>query len=141
VVQDVEIPVGECAQFLHWFLREVPIEPLWLCPLRIRDDGPVAPAPGARPWALYPLRAGETYVNVGFWSTVPATPGRPGAVNRLVEDEVSALHGHKSLYSDSYYDRAEFDHLYGGDAYRVLKARYDPGGRLLDLYSKAVQRQ
>ena len=141
VVQDVEIPVGDCATFLHWFLREVPIEPLWLCPLRIREDGPAAPVPGARPWSLYPLRAGETYVNVGFWSTVPATPGEPGAVNRLIEREVTALHGHKSLYSDSYYDRAEFDLLYGGDAYRVLKARYDPRGRLLDLYSKAVQRQ
>jgi len=72
---------------------------------------------------------------------VPATPGQPGAVNRLVEREVTALHGHKSLYSDAYYDRAEFDRLYGGDAYRALKARYDPRGRLLDLYSKAVQRQ
>ena len=141
VVQDVEVPVGECAGFLHWFLREVPIEPLWICPLRIREDGPAGAVPGQRPWSLYPLRAGETYVNVGFWSTVPATPGQPGAVNRLVEREVTALHGHKSLYSDAYYDRAEFDRLYGGDAYRALKARYDPRGRLLDLYSKAVQRQ
>jgi FAD/FMN-containing dehydrogenase len=141
VVQDVEIPVGECAGFLHWFLREVPIEPLWICPLRIREDGPAGAVPGQRPWSLYPLRAGETYVNVGFWSTVPATPGQPGAVNRLVEREVTTLHGHKSLYSDAYYDRAEFDRLYGGDAYRALKARYDPRGRLLDLYSKAVQRQ
>ena len=141
VVQDVEVPVGECAGFLHWFLREVPIEPLWVCPLRIREDGPAGAVPGERPWSLYPLRAGETYVNVGFWSTVPATPGQPGAVNRLVEREVTTLHGHKSLYSDAYYDRAEFDRLYGGDAYRALKARYDPRGRLLDLYSKAVQRQ
>ncbi len=32
VVQDVEIPVRECAAFVHWFLREIPIEPIWLCP-------------------------------------------------------------------------------------------------------------
>jgi FAD/FMN-containing dehydrogenase len=141
VVQDVEVPVGECAAFLHWFLREIPIEPIWLCPLRVRESGPAQAAPGSRPWPLYPLRAGETYVNVGFWSTVPATPGQPGAANRLVEREVTARHGHKSLYSDAWYDRAEFDRLYGGEAYQALKERYDPDSRLLDLYSKAVQRR
>ncbi|WP_420121245.1 FAD-binding protein, partial [Nakamurella sp.] len=35
VVQDVEIPVERTAEFLRWFLAEVPIEPIWLCPLRI----------------------------------------------------------------------------------------------------------
>ena len=32
-MQDVEIPIGRTAEFLRWFLREVPIEPIWLCPL------------------------------------------------------------------------------------------------------------
>ena len=141
VVQDVEVPVEECAAFLHWFLREIPIDPVWLCPLRVREDGPARPEPGSRPWPLYPLRTGQTYVNVGFWSTVPATPGQPGAANRLIEREVTALRGHKSLYSDAYYERAEFDRLYGGEAFRALKERYDPDSRLLDLYSKAVQRR
>ena len=36
-----------------------------------------------RIWPLYPLRPGETYVNVGFWSSVP--PGPQGAANRLIE--------------------------------------------------------
>jgi FAD/FMN-containing dehydrogenase len=133
----------ECAAFLHWFLREIPIEPVWLCPLRLREGSSALAAPGDdRPWPLYPLRAGQTYVNVGFWSTVPADPDAPeGAANRLIEAEVAKLHGHKSLYSDSYYDEAEFARLYGGDAYLALKARYDPQSRLLGLYSKAVQRK
>ena len=41
----------------------VPIEPIWLCPLRLRDTDR---------WPLYPIRPGHTYVNVGFWSAVPA---------------------------------------------------------------------
>ena len=49
--------------------------------------------------------------------------------------------GHKSLYSDSFYDRATFDRLYGGAALRDLKDRYDPDRRLLDLHDKAVRRQ
>ncbi len=47
--------------------------------------------------------------------------------------------GHKSLYSDAYYDEATFARLYGDTAYRPVKRRYDPAGRLPTLYEKAVQ--
>ena len=131
VVQDVEIPLAATAEFLRWFLREVPIEPIWLCPLRLRSD---------QAWSLYPLRPGETYVNVGFWSSVPSDPGaQPGATNRRIEHEVTALGGHKSLYSESFYDEDEFRRLYGGAQYTALKQRWDPDGRLPDLYAKAVR--
>lgn len=97
---------------------------------------------GAQPWSLYPLRAGGTYVNIGFWGTVPIAPGRAdGDVNRDVERAVSGFEGHKSLYSDAYYAQDEFWDRYGGATYRPLKQRYDPDGRLLDLYAKAVGRR
>ncbi|KRC59266.1 FAD-linked oxidase [Agromyces sp. Root81] len=131
VIQDVEVPIERCAEFLDWFLENVPIEPIWLCPLRLRGDDA---------WPLYPLEPHRSYVNVGFWSTVPVG-ATEGETNRSIEREVSALDGHKSLYSDAFYGRAEFDALYGGDAYRAAKQRYDPGSRLLDLYAKAVQRR
>ncbi len=130
VVQDVEIPLENTAAFLRWFLREVPIEPIWLCPLRLRDD---------RSWTLYPLQPGERYVNVGFWSTVPAAPGEPGAANRRIEERVSELGGHKSLYSEAFYDEETFWRHYGGADYPALKERYDPDHRLPDLYAKAVR--
>ncbi|SEM68754.1 FAD/FMN-containing dehydrogenase [Cryobacterium luteum] len=131
VVQDVEIPIERCAEFLGWFLNNVPIEPIWLCPLRLR---------GEERWPLYPIRPKQGYVNVGFWSTVPVG-SIEGETNRLIEHKVGELDGRKSLYSDSYYSREEFDELYGGDSYRAAKKRYDPDSRLLDLYSKAVQRR
>jgi FAD/FMN-containing dehydrogenase len=163
VVQDVEIPAERMAEFLTWFLREVPIAPLWLCPLRLRDIGPTVPTTattdpsdltnpadvpdlgahgGPGPWPLYPLVPDQTYVNVGFWSTVPIAPGdRDGEVNRRIEKAVADHDGHKSLYSDSYYPPEEFWALYGGRAYRKVKAGYDPESRLLDLYAKAVGRR
>ena len=132
-MQDVEIPLGRTADFLGWFLREVPIRPFWLCPVRMRSTAP---------WPLYPLDPGVDYVNVGFWSTVPIGPGgRDGDANRRVEDAVAAHGGHKSLYSDAYYDEDRFWALYGGTAYRDVKHRYDPDGRLLALYAKAVKRR
>ncbi|MGB3333455.1 MAG: FAD-binding oxidoreductase [Mycobacterium sp.] len=131
VVQDIEVPLERCRQFLDWFFAHVPIEPVWLCPLRLRGD---------EEWPLYPIRSNRTYVNVGFWSSVPAG-ATEGATNRLIEAKVSELDGHKSLYSDSYYTAAEFDELYGGETYRRIKKIYDPDSRLLDLYAKAVRRR
>ena len=136
VVQDVEIPLDRTAEFLGWFLDTIPIDPIWLCPLVLRDTGE-----GPRRWPLYPLEPGETYVNVGFWSTAPILPGREdGDVNRTIERKVGELGGHKSLYSDAYYDEQTFWQLYGGEAYRAAKRVHDPEGRLPDLYAKAVRR-
>jgi FAD/FMN-containing dehydrogenase len=140
VIQDVEIPIDRTAEFLRWFDREVPIEPVWLCPIQLRDNG--AHPAGEQVWPLYPLEQGQLYVNVGFWSTVAIEPGRAdGDVNRMIEAQVDAVDGHKSLYSDAYYDEADFWARYGGGVYSAAKQRYDPKGRLLDLYAKAVRRR
>jgi FAD/FMN-containing dehydrogenase len=145
VVQDVEIPLARTADFLAWFLKEIPIEPVWLCPIQLRDAGATAAFAteyDGVPWPLYPLRLGQPYVNVGFWSTVAITDGaQDGDVNRRIEAEVSEHDGHKSLYSDAYYGEDEFWALYGDADYHAAKRRYDPSSRLLDLYAKAVKRR
>ncbi len=133
VVQDVEIPVARGAEFLRFFAADVGMSPVWLCPLRLRSD---------QAWPLYPLTPGEVYVNFGFWGTVPLPPGRAdGYHNRLVEDEVAALGGHKGLYSASFYTEEQFWASYNGPAYAALKQRYDGAGRLAGLYEKCVRGQ
>jgi FAD/FMN-containing dehydrogenase len=131
VIQDVDIPIAHAARFLAFFQREVPIAPVWICPLRAGAD--------ADRFALYPMQPGALYVNFGFWDVVRAPEAyAPGHFNRRVEDEVRALHGIKSLYSDSYYPRDAFDALYGGGTYAALKRRYDPDGAFPALYDKTV---
>ena len=133
VVQDVEIPVERTADFLQWFAANVRMTPVWLCPLKLAGD---------ETWPLYPLEPDEVYVNVGFWGTVPIADGRvDGDMNRLIENAVAEHDGHKSLYSDAYYDRETFDRIYGGRNYQVLKYKYDPDQRLTGLYEKAVGRR
>jgi FAD/FMN-containing dehydrogenase len=139
VVQDVEVPLARTADFLRWFAANVKMSPIWLCPVRVHEP---AAAGGAPPWPLYPMHPGEDYVNVGFWGTVPIEDGRvDGDVNRLVENAVAAHHGHKSLYSDAYYDEETFARIYGGDVYDAVKASYDPDHRLTGMYEKAVGRK
>jgi FAD/FMN-containing dehydrogenase len=129
VTQDVEIPVEHGADFLRFFDANVGMRPVWICPLR-----------DAQAWPLYPLKPGEVYVNFGFWGTaaLPADQA-DGYYNRLIEDEVSKLDGHKSLYSTSFYPEDEFYRRYNGEAYRALKRAYDGQGRLLGLYEKCVR--
>ena len=132
VVQDVEVPVTRLAEFMEVFAREVPVEPVWLCPMKQRDPDAV--------WELYRMDPSVLYVNVGFWSTVPLAPGQvDGSHNRLIETLVEDLGGRKSLYSSSFYDEETFWRLYNGPTYDVLKKAYDGDGRLLDLYSKCVR--
>jgi FAD/FMN-containing dehydrogenase len=133
VIQDVEIPVGRGAEFLRFFAADVGMSPVWLCPLRLRSE---------TAWPLYPLAPGEVYVNFGFWGTVPLPAARgDGYHNRLVEDEVAALGGHKGLYSTSFYTEEQFWASYNGPAYAALKRGYDPDGRLAGLYEKCVRGQ
>jgi FAD/FMN-containing dehydrogenase len=133
VIQDVEIPVERLADFLRFFAERIRICPVWLCPLKLRES---------TGWPLYPMKPGRLYVNAGFWATVPLGPDeREGAYNRLIENKVTELGGHKSLYSDAFYSPEEFARLYGGATYALLKKQYDPDSRLLNLYDKAVRRQ
>ena len=132
VIQDVELPLDRLDEFLAGFMREVPIAPFWLCPLRQRD-------PQAN-WELYRLDPAKLYVNVGFWSSVELKPGMdPSHHNRWVEDEVDRLGGRKSLYSTAFYSEDRFWQLYNGPTYHRLKDSYDPDRRLLDLYAKCVR--
>ena len=131
VVQDIEVPVERLPEFLSWFDDNVGMRPVWLCPLIAREA-----------WPTYPLRVGSPYVNVGFWGMVAVGPDRVNApINRAIEAEVSRLDGHKSLYSEAFYERAEFDALYNGTNLAQVKKVYDPQGRLTSLYDKVVRRK
>ena len=131
VVQDIEVPVDRLPEFLDWFDDAIGMRPVWICPLVARES-----------WPSYPLRAGQTFVNVGFWGTVPTGADAPQAPhNRAIEAKVHELDGHKSLYSEAFYDPATFDALYNGANLAAVKKRYDPDGRLPTLYEKAVGRR
>ena len=131
VIQDVEVPVERLGEFLDWFDAEVGMRPVWLCPLVAREK-----------WPTYPLEPGRTYVNAGFWGTVHVGPDAPNAPrNRAIETAVHDLDGHKSLYSDSFYDEDTFDRLYDGANLAAVKHRYDPDDRFISLYEKAVTRR
>ncbi len=130
VIQDVDIPISRAAEFLAFYTREIGLWPLWTCPIGQAAQG--------GHFTLYPMRHGW-YVNFGFWDVKRTRAAHPaGHFNRLIERKVVELGGIKSLYSDSFFPQDEFERLYGGEAYRRLKAKYDPDGSFPGLYAKCV---
>jgi len=134
VIQDVDVPIARAPEFLEFFQREIRIKPVWICPFRAYDRN--------RPYSLWPIDRDTLYVNFGFWSEVRGRVAHPrGHFNRLIERKLAELGGLKSLYSDSFYEPAEFWAIFDRPAYGRLKAKYDPKGRLGDLYGKCVLRE
>jgi FAD/FMN-containing dehydrogenase len=132
VIQDVDIPLPRAQEFLAFLLREIGILPIWICPWR---------EPGLDVFSLYPIAGRTLYVNFGFWDVIQSREAHaPGHFNRLIEREAVRLGGIKSLYSDNFFTREEFAGAYGMRSYEILKERYDPQRRLLDLYEKCVER-
>ncbi len=129
IIQDVEIPAHRSPEFLAFFDLEIGILPVWICPAQ-------SPDPNAA-FSLFQVDSRALYMNFGFWSSVPSRHP-PGHYNRIIEHKVTALGGKKSLYSSSFFPAEEFWEIYNKPAYEALKQRYDPGGRLRDLYQKCV---
>jgi FAD/FMN-containing dehydrogenase len=130
VIQDVDIPIARAAEFLGFYAREIGLWPQWICPIGFGTQN--------QSFTLYPMRH-DWYVNFGFWDVKRTRAAHPaGHFNRLIEQKVIELGGIKSLYSDSYFPEDEFTRLYGGDAYKRLKAKYDAGNAFPGLYAKCV---
>ena len=131
VIQDVEIPLERCAEFIDFYFNSIRFTPVWICPIRPRDN--------KAGFSLYPMDPATLYVNFGFWNVIKNRKKMgPGHYNRLVEKKVSELGGMKSLYSDAYYSPEQFWDIYNKDEYFSLKKHYDPKGQFKDLYAKCV---
>ena len=105
VIQDVDIPIHNAAEFLHFLMEEIRITPVWMCPFQARNK--------RETYDLYPLDPQTIYINFGFWDVLPATGGE-GFYNRKVEGKLVALNGRKDLYSSAYFKEETIWNLYNG---------------------------
>ncbi|TVS10198.1 MAG: FAD-binding oxidoreductase [Wenzhouxiangella sp.] len=128
VIQDVDIPIANAADFLADFEAKIGIRPVWICPFVVPEGG----------FSLFSLRTDTPYINFGFWDMVRSD--KPdGYYNALVEELVAGHGGKKSLYSRNTYDESAFWQHYDREAYQALKRECDPEGRFPGLYEKTVQ--
>ena len=137
VVQDIEVPVDRLADFLDFFHREVGIEPVWLCPLRQRDP--------SRRWPLYELDPDHDATSTS--ASGPRSRCRPGVdppraeVNRRIEQVVSRARRPQVAVHHGVLRSRRVRPAVRARAYQLLRKRYDPDGRLVDMYDKTVGRR
>lgn len=132
VIQDVEIPLQNSKKFLKFFLDNIPILPIWICPTK--------PYNNKVNFDLYKTIPNTLYFNFGFWDVIPSNK-EEGFHNKLIEKEVIALKGKKSLYSSSYFKEKDFWNIYNGKRYFPLKKKFDKDNSFLNLYEKCVLRK
>ena len=131
VIQDVDIPLDRCPEFLEFYFDNIRFMPVWICPIHAYDK--------TVKYDLYPMNADSLYVNFGFWDVISGRKIIPqGHYNKLVEQKVMESGGIKSLYSDSYYTKEQFWQIYNKPVYDKLKKKYDAKGALKDLFAKCV---
>lgn len=130
IVQDVLVPAARAPELVDLVLRELGIQPLWLC-------GVSSTCAAARP--LFPLRADESYVDVGIWGRAHGGPAASAQANRQLETWVARLGGFMAPYAQCFLPSDEFDQAYDMAAYARLKSKYDPLGRAPHLYDKCVR--
>lgn len=131
VIQDVTIPIDNAETFLNFFLKEIPIFPIWNCPTKPYDATNIYPIFAQDPTKLY--------MNFGFWDMIPSKH-RPGYFNKKIEQEVDRLEGNKSLYSSMFYDRETFNRIYNDKHYQAIKHKYDPQPVFKQLYEKCIEK-
>jgi FAD/FMN-containing dehydrogenase len=132
LIQDVDIPIAGAPAFTQFFFREITIRPIWICPFRGSS--------AASKFNFYSFDPANLYINFGFWDSVLSDKPE-GYYNRMVEAKVAELGGKKGLYSDSFYTPEEFWNIFDKPSYDNIKHKYDPQGKLKNLFDKAVKRK
>jgi FAD/FMN-containing dehydrogenase len=130
LIQDWEVPWEQAAALTRFAMAEVDLagKPWIVTPIRTR----AAPT-------LYPVRPDALYYNFGCYCQVRKQPGKGDySYTKRIDRKCFDLGGIKMLYSSTFLTGPEFDRIYNGAAYALLKKKYDPGGAFKTLYQKCV---
>lgn len=130
IIQDIEVPVENAEAFLDFFHKHIGIKPIWICPTKPYKKEVV--------YDFYAMQPDKLFINFGFWDVIPSTKA-DGYFNKMIEQKVAELAGHKSLYSNVYYTEAEFWTIFDKIKYQALKQKYDANYRLRSWYEKCAK--
>ena len=130
LIQDWVVPWDKAAEFMHYLLANVDIQGQPWVAL------PIVPQSEA---TLYPLVPGQRYMNIGCYCFVRKPDSEEDYhYTRILDRKCFDLGGVKMLYSSIFLAEDEFDRIYNGERYRILKQKYDPDSRAATLYQKAA---
>lgn len=137
IVQDLLIPVETSAAFADYIMEELVIWPLWLCPIRKKNERGRIPS-----WPFY-KDSGNMTINFGVWGEYPTMPKSYAdvrKVNRRMEDKLRELRGMKVPYAANHYTAEEFWDLYDLEEHERLRKEWYAEG-LPNMFDKVGRNQ
>lgn len=130
LIQDWQVPWERAAELIDFALDHVDLEQRPWAAVPIRT--PSSPT-------LYPIVPETLYFNLGSYTQVNRVPETEKYyLTRIMDQKCFELGGIKMLYSSSFLSKEHFDRIYNGNAYAILKDKYDPTRKAYELYEKAV---
>lgn len=132
IIQDLQIPLTRADEFYQFFKKDLRIDPMWICPIKINPD--------MNKFLFCQLEKNRLYINFGAYGNFLPSDKEIGYFNRLIENKAMACGGNKCLYSNVFYSEQEFWKLYDKKAYFSVKEKYDPNSLLKDIYAKCSEK-
>jgi FAD/FMN-containing dehydrogenase len=131
ITLDVFIPFSKVGKFLDWYGREFRYFPLWCVPYRrVRAYEWIAPG-------FFNGNGDELFLDLAIYGMSQPPDGRN--YYRLMEEQLMAIGGIKTLISHNFYSEQEFWQIWNKENYQRAKAIADPEGVFRDLYTKTCR--
>lgn len=133
VVQDLCMPESTVCKFIQFVDSEIGAYPLWLLPISSKASTNSLFSP-------VHSKSSDRLLNVGVW-TESVDYQQFLEKNRMIERQVKALGGRKTLYAHSYYTENEFWQIYDKHGYDKVRKKYQADRVFPDIYSKVVVKE
>ena len=132
IIQDICIPLENCEKYLQFYLKDIDLYPVWFCPTKHYQP--------KHTYSLFQADKKKLYIDIAVWEPKSTNKDpQKHFFNRLIESKVMKYKGHKTLYSESFFSKANFWKQYNEKSYRALKQKYDKDLLLGDLYEKCIK--
>jgi hypothetical protein len=133
LIQDWEVPFEKAKELINFALNNVELRGLPWVALPIK---PLSKA------ISYPLEPNELYFNLGCYCyTKRPRMDEKYYYTKIMDQKCFELGGLKMLYSSTFLSKEDFDKVYNGEGYTIVKQKYDPKGYAATLFDKAVKYQ
>ena len=130
VTLDVFIPFSKVTEFMAWYEKEVNFFPLWCVPYkRVRPYEWISSE-------LLEKTKDELFLDLAIYGLKKRDDKN---YYKIIEDEISAIGGLKTLISTNYYSEEDFWKTWNKGNYDKVKGRTDPDNVFRDLYAKTCK--
>jgi len=113
VVQDFGFPLGYLKKAIEFFHEQVEVYPIWLCPAKAMDTGPVN--------ALKDESKESIHIDVGLYGYSPKPDYNADKTLKTMEKFARDNAGYQGLYAETLMTKEEFMEMFDGSLY--LKVR------------------